>query len=33
MENFCGTVENCKKYKSLAQQIFPRLRYAVEVYT
>ena len=26
-KNFCGTLENCEKCESLAQQIFPRLRY------
>ena len=26
-ENFHGTLKNCKNYESLAQQIFPRLRY------
>ena len=27
MENFCGTLENHENYKSLAQHIFPHLRY------
>ena len=27
--NFCGALENCKKCESLAQRIFPRLRYSV----
>ena len=27
LENFHGTVDNCEKYKGLAQQIFPHLRY------
>ena len=27
MENCCGTPENREKCESLAQQIFPRLRY------
>ena len=28
-ENFCGKLKNHKNHKSLAQRIFPRLRYLV----
>ena len=28
-ENFCGTLKNCENHESLAQRIFPRLRYSM----
>ena len=29
-ENFCGALENCEKRESLAQRIFPHLRYSYQ---
>ena len=31
-ENFCGDLENREKQESLAQRIFPRLRYSLDLY-
>ena len=31
-KNFRGTPENCEKRKSLAQRIFPRLRYVITMF-